>query len=64
MTYVITQTIIDPWRRVLAKSGTIVNIVSDHSGVLIVEDLKGNRFSVTSDQLIKQPKGNPVTQIN
>jgi len=56
MTYIITHTIIDPWQRVLATAGTVVKIISDHHGTLIVEDKKGNRFPVKKEKLTKQPE--------
>lgn len=42
--------------KVRGKKGDSVKIISDRDGVFIVEDSKGNRYSVKSDKLkINEP---------
>lgn len=58
----LTQDIIDPWRRLLGKKGEQVKLISDHSGVLIVQNEKGERFAVNRDMVI--PSANTEGSVN
>ena len=42
----------DMWRRLIAVKGTKVTVISDHYNVFIVQDAKGNRFSINKIKLI------------
>lgn len=41
----------DIWRKTLAKKGEEVKVISDHSGVLIVETEKGLRFAISKEKV-------------
>ena len=52
MTYTLISDYYEPWRRLLAKKGETVILVSDHQGSLIVENSKGDRFAINKAKVI------------